>query len=99
MLPVLLFELVWKSLWLLAIGFPQWSADALVAGERETWNDCLVSVVLLLAVIPWGYVWMHYVRRPGAAWRSDPASEKGGAASVDPRRTQSGTSRRTPHAT
>ena len=69
MLPLLLFELVWKSIWVLVIGLPLWSAGELTAGTRQTWNDCLISIVLFLVVIPWGYVLDHYVKQPGAPWR------------------------------
>ena len=70
MLPLLLFELAWKSVWMLAIGLPLRSAGALDAGTRQTWNDCLISIVIFLLVIPWGYVLTHYVKAPGAPWRS-----------------------------
>ena len=70
MLPLLLFELTWKTIWLLAIGVPLWTADAFTPGTRETWRDCLVGVALCLAVIPWGYVLATYVRAPGDRWRS-----------------------------
>lgn len=69
MLPVLFFELVWKSVWLLAIGLPLRSAGAMDAGELQTWRDCLIGVVLVLVVIPWGYVWTYYVRRRADPWR------------------------------
>jgi hypothetical protein len=26
-------------------------------------------VILMPLVIPWSYVWRHYVMRPGARWR------------------------------
>lgn len=68
MLPLLLFELVWKSIWILAIGLPLWSADQLDAATRQTWNDCLFGIVLFLLVIPWGYVLTHYVSQPGDRW-------------------------------
>jgi hypothetical protein len=70
MLPLILFELVWKTLWLIFIGLPLWSADAFTEGTRSTWNDCLISVVLFIVVIPWGYVWTHYIRQPGDRWRN-----------------------------
>jgi hypothetical protein len=70
MLPLLYFELVWKTIWVLAIGLPLWSADALTPGIRETWRDCLIGIVLCLAVIPWRYVVANYVRAPGDRWTS-----------------------------
>ena len=70
MLPLILFEFAWKSIWLMAIGLPLWSANAFNEGTRSTWNDCLISVVLFLVVIPWGYVWTHYIKQPGDRWRN-----------------------------
>src|ERR687898_669467 len=67
---VSLLALVWKSTWLLAIGLPLWSTGAFDAGTRQTWNDCLISIVIFLLVIPWGYVLNQYLRQPGSPWRS-----------------------------
>src|SRR3990170_8498600 len=75
MLPLLLFELVWKSIWVLAIGLPLWFAGAFNAGTQETWNDCLVSIVLFLVAIPWGYVLANYVMQPGDRWRGHSPSK------------------------
>ena len=79
MLPLLLFELVWKSIWVLAIGIPLWSAHRLHPATRETWNACLLGLGLFPLAIPWGYVLAHYVRQPGDRWRgtSTPAVTSG----------------------
>ena len=69
MLPLLLFELAWKSIWVLAFGLPLWSAGRLDAGTRESWNVCLFSVVLFVLVIPWRHVLTTYVTGPGERWR------------------------------
>ena len=70
MLPLLLFELAWKSIWVLAIGLPQWSAGQLGPAARETLSACLMGLVIVPLVLPWGYVLTHYVRQPGDRWRS-----------------------------
>jgi hypothetical protein len=70
MLPLLFFELGWKTIWVVAIGVPLWSADAFTPGTRETWRDCLIGIALFLAVIPWGYVAATYMRAPGDRWRN-----------------------------
>lgn len=75
-LPLLFLELAWKSIWILAIGLPHWSANQLDAGTRETWNACLMGVVLFPPVIPWGYVLTNYVRQPGDGWESKSASSR-----------------------
>jgi hypothetical protein len=68
MLPLLFFELGWKTLWLLAVALPAWSANRLDAGTAETAFECLIAV-LILAVIPWDYVVRNYITGAGDAWR------------------------------
>jgi hypothetical protein len=68
MLPLLLFELVWKIVWVLAIGLPLWSGGRLQGASQETFTECLLGLVLLPAVIPWPYVLSNYVRQPGDRW-------------------------------
>jgi len=68
MLPLLLFELVWKAIWMIAYGLPQWSSGQQPPTFAEDFFNIGTGAILLL-VIPWGYVWRHYVRRSGARWR------------------------------
>jgi hypothetical protein len=69
MLPVMFFELGWKSIWVLSFGLPLWSAGQLDPGTRETLFACLMGVVLFPLVIPWGYVFANYVKAPAGRWR------------------------------
>jgi hypothetical protein len=69
MLPILLFESAWKLLWLGAIAAPLWIADDMDATTAEVAGAAL-WVVIILAVIPWRYVFTHYVVQRGDAWRS-----------------------------
>jgi hypothetical protein len=68
MLPILLFEIAWKVLWIALIAIPHLIADDMNAATRELLFNCSF-VVIIIAVIPWGYVWKCYVRTPGNAWR------------------------------
>ena len=68
MLPVLLFEIVWKSIWLIAVALPLWSANQIDARTAETVRDCLLGAILI-PLIPWRYVVSHYVTKPGDRWR------------------------------
>jgi hypothetical protein len=63
MLPILLFEVAWKVLWIAAIAIPRLLADVMDAATREVLFSCSF-VVVIVAVIPWGYVWRRYVRTP-----------------------------------
>ncbi len=68
MLPVLLFEIFWKTIWLIAVAVPLWRAGAMDAARMETVKDIIPTVILLIAV-PWRYVWRVYVLRPAEGWR------------------------------
>jgi hypothetical protein len=68
MLPVLLFELIWKAIWLIAVGFPMWSSNQMDAATVETAQNCLMGVIFLI-VIPWPYVFENYVKKPGDRWK------------------------------
>ena len=69
MLPILLFESAWKLLWLGAIAVPLWIRDDMSSATSEVAGSVL-WVVIILAVIPWRYVFTQYVTKPGDAWRS-----------------------------
>ena len=68
MLPLLFFELTWKSIWLLAVALPLWSAHQMDAENLETAQNCIMGVIVPI-VIPWPYVWAHYVKMRGDRWR------------------------------
>jgi hypothetical protein len=68
MLPVLLFEIVWKSIWLIAVALPLWSRNQIDARTWETVTDCLAGAVLI-PLIPWRHVVSQYVTKPGDRWR------------------------------
>lgn len=74
MLPLLLFELAWKSIWLVAFGLPLWSGHRMDAATAETARDCLMGIVIFPLAIPWGYVWTRYVRQPGDPWKRGAAA-------------------------
>ena len=68
MLPLLMFELAWKAIWMIAYGLPQWSAGQYPPTFAEDSFNIAFGAVLLF-VIPWRYVWRQYVREPGDRWR------------------------------
>ena len=69
MLPVLMFELAWKTIWLLAFGLRQWLSGAVPPTFAEDFPAITAGVILMPLVIPWAYVWRHYFKRPGDGWR------------------------------
>ncbi len=69
MLPLLLFELLWKTIWVTASALPMWLHGGLDPYAAETLFACLIGVVLVPIVIPWRYVFAHYIRAPAEPWR------------------------------
>ncbi len=69
MLPLLFFELVWKSMWVLMWGLPLWLDNELDPSMQETLIACLMGIVPIPLVMPWGYVLKQYVKAPGDPWR------------------------------
>ena len=70
MLPMLLFEFIWKVIWVVAFGLGPWLGGQLDADRQETLYACLMGVLLVPIAVPWGYVVRHYVKAPGDRWRS-----------------------------
>ena len=68
MLPLLMFELGWKSIWMIFYGLPQWSAGQFPPTFADDFFAIALGVIVVPLVLPWGYVWRHYVKRPGARW-------------------------------
>ncbi len=69
MIPVLLWELLWKAMWLLIVALPLWTSGRMDDRTFQTVIDCLVGVILVPLALPWGYVWREYVGKPGSRWR------------------------------
>lgn len=68
MLPLLFFEFLWKAIWVLGWGVPPLLAQQLTPEAQNTLTSCLVGVVLVPVVMPWRYVFEHYVNAPGNRW-------------------------------
>ena len=69
MVPIMLFEMVWKCVWLFAFGLPQWwSGVGSPELAGDLWSIGIFPLVVAL-VIPWDYVWRHYVKAPAERWR------------------------------
>ena len=68
MLPLLLFELIWKAIYLIAFALPLWSAHEVDAAAAEDIQACLMAVIFV-PLIPWRYVFAHFVLRRGDRWK------------------------------
>ena len=67
MLPILLFEVGWKLIWLGVVALPLWTDGNLTGASLEQLVKVL-WVAIVIAVIPWRHVASQYVAR-GERWR------------------------------
>lgn len=81
MLPLLIFELAWKIIWVAAFALPMWLGPGLDDYAAETLFACAIGIVLVPLVLPWGYIGHAYLRAPATPWRAPAAT----AAGPDPR--------------
>lgn len=62
MLPIMLFVLIYKSLWLIVVAVPLWRSGTMTGNPAEEMAGVFMWVPVLFLVIPWRYVWQTYVR-------------------------------------
>jgi hypothetical protein len=65
MLPIVLLEIFYKVLWLVIVAYPLWAKGALWGSPAESVAIPFFWVVLPIIAVPWGYVFVNYVYRPG----------------------------------
>ena len=68
LLPVLVFEVIWKLLWLTLVALPKVAAGSLDTATTAVLVNCSL-VVVIIAVTPWPHVWRTYGRAAGDRWR------------------------------
>lgn len=69
LLPLLFFEFLWKFIWVIVYALPHGFADTMDTDTQENLFACLLGVVLVPLVIPWGYAFREYVAASGDRWR------------------------------
>ena len=67
MLPIMVFEVLWKVLWFAIVGLPH-----LLTNDRgaafESFLFSMLFVVPIIAVTPWDFVWKRFVGARGERW-------------------------------
>ncbi len=70
MVPLLLLQLVYKTIWLTAVALPMWSA----VRSTDLTRAMLIGVLVDVIGIPWGYILASYVKERGDRWRGRPSA-------------------------
>jgi hypothetical protein len=61
MLPIVIFMIFYKSLWLMVVAYPLWRANALVGSPAEAMAHVFIWVPVPIIAVPWKYVLQNYV--------------------------------------
>ncbi len=67
MLPLLMWEMIWKSIWLLIVALPLWLSGQMDEATTATVFACIMGMIVPIAM-PWRYVFAKYIRKPGDRW-------------------------------
>ncbi|MEX0343148.1 MAG: hypothetical protein AB3N06_11205 [Erythrobacter sp.] len=73
LLPLMLFEIAWKTVWLLVVALPAWLGGSEVPGIVSIWGS-VIGIGVVTILIPWRYVWWCYVTQPIEPWRPGTAA-------------------------
>ena len=60
-LPLVLFVIAYKSIWLIVVAYPLWATDRLAGSPAEPMTQQFLPVIFPIVVMPWGYVLRTYV--------------------------------------
>lgn len=80
MLPLLMFEIVWKAIWVLAVAIPNWQAGTLDEGMRTTLFACAWALPFVF-ILPWRHVARTYLTsiEPAKSSETQPPAISGSA--------------------
>lgn len=78
MLPIMIFMIGYKVLWLIVVAYPLWRVGALEGSPAEQIASGFLGVPIAILAVPWGYVYRTYVKWPRKAVhaRSEQAHER-----------------------
>jgi hypothetical protein len=63
MLPLMLFEIAWKTIWIVLIAGRAYLADKWTPDIDALFYDC-IGIIIAYFIMPWRYVWARYVAQP-----------------------------------
>jgi hypothetical protein len=61
MLPLMIFAIMYKVLWLIVVAYPLWRAGALAGSPASGLANTFLWVPLPIIAVPWKYVFQNYV--------------------------------------
>jgi hypothetical protein len=69
MLPLLIYEVTWKTIWLIAVALPVWLHHGAIDDELAATIQACLMILPFYLIIPWRYVFKTFVQQPGDRWK------------------------------
>ncbi|MCG7551444.1 hypothetical protein [Pseudoalteromonas sp. Of7M-16] len=67
-LPVMIYEMAWKIVWLAVVALPPFIAGQEIPSIVNA-KASLIGICVLIILVPWKYVWWRYFMQPIEPWR------------------------------
>jgi hypothetical protein len=61
MLPIILLEIVYKTIWLMVVAYPLWKTDTLAGSPAEYTATVFIFVAIPIVIMPWGYFFRTHI--------------------------------------
>lgn len=60
-LPIVMFDIVYKIIWLVIVAYPLWSTNQLAGSPAEEMTYAFAWVILPIVAMPWAYAFRIYI--------------------------------------
>ena len=63
-LPIMIFMIFYKSLWLIIVAYPLWREGTLAGSPAEEMTYAFLGVPVAMIAVPWKYVFENFICKP-----------------------------------
>ena len=63
-LPIMIFMIFYKSLWLIIVAYPLWREGELAGSPAGEMTGAFLGVPVAMLAVPWKYVFENYIYKP-----------------------------------
>ena len=60
-LPIVIFMIFYKTLWLMVVAYPLWSTGTLAGSPADEMAHIFIGAPFIALIVPWKYVFKNYI--------------------------------------
>ncbi|WP_348709685.1 hypothetical protein [Tenacibaculum sp. 190524A05c] len=61
MLPIMIFMIFYKALWLVFVAYPMWQNGTLANSEALDWSQIFILILIPIIFMPWKYIFKTFI--------------------------------------